>query len=129
MFFLVPEFWHVGYTLLKHVVLGPALAKGAPDDDGKRFVWRNFIKPMLVIRRRRGVIPDIDLVQRLIRMGQDIPDNDKELSWAKEKMGSEFKDLHLYLIYLLCGFNRVCFVTTDTHHITCTVTHTHVVML
>ena len=32
--FLVPEFWHVGYTLLKHLVFGPAIPKDAIEEDG-----------------------------------------------------------------------------------------------
>ena len=107
MFFLVPEFWHVGYTLVKHVVFGPTLEKGAPEEDGKRFGWRNFIRPLLVIMRCRGQISDPDLLGRLRALGQEIPANNKTMSWAKEKMGSEFKDLHLYLTYLLSGFNQV----------------------
>lgn len=107
MFFLVPEFWHTGYILLKHVALGPPLEKGASEEDGKRFGWRNFVRPLLVIMRRRGRILDKNLIGWLQMFGQEIPENAKQMSWAKEKMGAEFKDLHLYLTYLLSGFNQV----------------------
>lgn len=104
LFFLVPEFWHVGYTLMKHITFGPKLEKGAPEEDGKRFGWRNLIRPLLTILRKRGKILDRGLHDTLTSIGQPVPVNDKEMSIQKEKMGAEFKDLHLYLTYLLCAF-------------------------
>ena len=103
-FFLVPEFWHVGYVLLKHLCFGPKIAKGAPEEDGKRFGWRNFMRPLLVIMRRRGQLHDTALKEKLIEIGQSIPPNTTTMSWSKEKMSAEFRDMHLYLIFLLCGY-------------------------
>lgn len=73
---------------------------------GKRFGWRNFIRPILVIMRQRGRLCDEHLRNTLTAIGQSVPTPTNTLSWAKEKMGAEFRDMHLYLTYLLCGFNE-----------------------
>lgn len=52
------EWWHLEYTLLKHLTFGPAVPKCAGDDDNKRFTYTNFTRTMLVIQRERGVLED-----------------------------------------------------------------------
>lgn len=103
IFVLSVEWWHTAYTLLKHSAFGPAVPKGADEDDNKRFTYKNFTQPMLVIQRKRGIIDD-ELTEALETMGVTIQDNDKALSINKEKMSAEFRDMHLYLTYLRIAF-------------------------
>ena len=109
IFFLAPEFWHVGYTLMKHLTFGPKLKKGADERDNKRFVYTNFLQPLLVIMRQRGSIRDDDLAARMQTYNSDAPvEFDSTLSIQKEKMGAEFRDCHLYLTYLRLSWEKWC---------------------
>ena len=105
IFLIIPEFWHVSYIVLKHLTHGPKLAKGKDEDDNKRFMYRNGTKPMLVIMRQRGSLDD-DLAVSLHEMGVSVRDNDLCINVNKEKMGSEYRDCHLYLTYQRMAFDR-----------------------
>lgn len=79
IFIIVPEFWHVSYVLLKNFTHGPKLNKGEDEDDNKRFLYRNFVKPLLTIMRKRGTIEVRQLAESLRDMGMEVEDNDKVL--------------------------------------------------
>lgn len=105
IFLLVPELWHVSYVMLRHLTHGPKLAKGHDEDDNKRFMYRNFNKPMLTIMRKRGSLED-DLAASLTDMGIPVEENDKVINVNKEKMGAEYRDCHLFLTYQRIAFSR-----------------------
>lgn len=104
-FILVPEFWHVSYVCLRHLTMGPKLAKGKHEDDFKRFYYRNITKPMLTVMRQRGHLPE-DLAEALEVAGINITPNDKVINLNKEKMSAEFRDCHLYLTYARLAFEE-----------------------
>lgn len=105
MFIIVPEFWHVSYVLLKHFTHGPKLEKGKDEDDNKRFLYRNFTKPLLTCMRNRGTIEVGQLAESLRDMGREVADNDKVINVNKEKMGAEYRDCHLLLTYFRIAFD------------------------
>ena len=125
IFLLSPEKWHISYNSLKNFHTGPKLKKGQDEDDNKRFTYRNFTRTLLVVMRQRGSLND-ELTTKLASKGIDLPkpDNDKVLNIQKEKMGAEYKDMHLYMTYfriawcLFKVYMHACFlyVTSDISH-------------
>ena len=106
IFLLSPEFWHVSHVVLRNSAFGPKLGKGEHWDDGRRFFYRNFMRPMLVVMRQRGTLSK-EMFEALQADGVTVAhDEQKELSVQKEKMSAEYKDCHLYLTYLRIGFQK-----------------------
>ena len=118
IFIIVPEFWHVSYVLLKNFTHGPKLQKGADEDDNKRFLYRNFVKPLLTFMRKRGTIEVRQLAETLREMGLEVESNDKVINVNKEKMGAEYRDCHLLLTYFRMAFDMYKTKYTDEYRLT-----------